>query len=92
MALPPTENVLLSRPVRYILPDDLTFEGLALPQGKETARIRFSRGRGTTLDIPFSAECLAALAQTMGSLHGTPPEGIAGELERLRQSHDFLDC
>lgn len=56
MVLPPPQEILLSRrDCLYILPDDLMFEGLALPQGTETARIRFSRGRNTLLDIPLSA-------------------------------------
>jgi hypothetical protein len=56
MSLPSKQDVLLTRPVQYILPSDLMFEGLALPQGKETARIRFSRGPGTTL---FGVLCLS---------------------------------
>jgi hypothetical protein len=91
MPLSPTQDVLLARPVRYILPDDLMFEGLAHPQGTETARIRFSRGRGTTLDIPLSAESLAVLVQVMSSLHGVPTNKLADELEYLRRNHGFLE-
>jgi len=92
MTLPTTQDILLSRhDCRYILPADLKFEGLVRPQGTETARIRFSRERNTSLDIPLSAESLALLVQVMSSLHGTPPEGILKELARLRQNVGFLD-
>jgi len=85
------ERVLLARPVRYILPDDLRFEGLAPSQGKETVRIRFSRRGGTTLEIPLSAEDLALLAQCLAPLHGFPPNEIPAELEQLRRNVGFLD-
>jgi hypothetical protein len=92
MALPETQEILLARrDCRYILPDDLMFEGLSPSQGKETVRIRFSRGRNTSLDIPLSAESLAVLVQVMGSLHGTRAEQMPGELERLRKNHPFLE-
>ena len=92
MALSQMQDVLLSRrDCRYILPADLMFEGLALPQGTETARIRFSRGRGTTLDIPLSAESLAGLVQVMSSLYGKLPEELPEELDRLQELHGFLE-
>jgi hypothetical protein len=92
MALPNPQEVLLARrDCRYILPDDLVFEGLAHPQGTETARLRFSRGNNTSLDIPLSAESLALLVQVMGSLHGAPAEQMPEELERLRKNHPFLE-
>jgi hypothetical protein len=91
MTLPPTQDILLSRrDCRYILPDDLMFEGLAHPQGTEIIRIRFSRGRNTLLDIPLSAESLAVLVQVMSSLHGTPAKKMSEELEHLRRNHEFL--
>jgi hypothetical protein len=87
-----TQEILLSRrDCRYILPADLMFEGLARPQGTETIRIRFSRERNTSLDIPLSAESLAVLVQVMSSLHGTPAEEMAEELEYLRRNHGFLE-
>ncbi len=91
MASRPTEDVLLLRPCRYVLPDDLRFEGLVPPQGTETVRIRFSRKRETTLEIPLSAEALALLVRCLGPLHGIPADEIAEELERLRRNVGFLD-
>jgi hypothetical protein len=86
-----TQEVLLARrDCAYSVPSDLAFEGLALPQGTEIIRIRFSRDRGTTLDIPLSAEALADLVQVVSSLHGTPPDRMPAELEYLRQNHGFL--
>jgi hypothetical protein len=84
------EPVSLLRSIAYFLPDDLMFEGLVVPKGKETVRIRFSRGRGTTLDIPLSAESLALLIQTLGSLHGSTPRDLPAELGRLQDAHGFL--
>jgi hypothetical protein len=55
------QRVLLAQPCPYILPDDLVFEDLVPAAGKEKARLRFSRRRGTTLDIPMSAAALAGL-------------------------------
>jgi len=66
------ERVLLSRPCRYILPKDLTFEGLADPVGGEVVRILFSLGPrgGTTLEMPLSAEAFAALTIALCSRPG----------------------
>lgn len=92
MTLPSVQAVALARrDCCYTLPEDLMFEGLARPQDKETARLRFSRGRNTLLDIPLSAESLAVLVQVMSSLHGIIPEKLAGELEYLRKIHGYLD-
>jgi hypothetical protein len=92
MALPETQEILLARRgCRYILPADLMFEGLARPQGTETIRIRFSRGRNTLLDMPLSAQSLAELVQVMSSLHGTSAEKMADEFEYLRLQHGFLE-
>lgn len=79
---PPLERmpVLLARPGPYDLPDDLSFEGLARPQGGEVIRLRFSRKSGTTVDLPLSAEALSALVQEVGLLHGQGPETIQAEL------------
>ncbi len=85
------EPVLLARPCHYILPDDLRFEGLAPSQGRETARIRFSRRGGITLEIPLSAEALALLAQCLAPLHGKLPEEVPAELDLLRKNVGFLD-
>jgi hypothetical protein len=92
MSAPNSQGILLSqRDCRYILPDDLMFEGLVRPQGREIARIRFSRGRNTSLDIPLSAASLAVLIQVMSSLHGTPAERLPEALDQLRQIHGFLE-
>jgi hypothetical protein len=85
------KRVLLPLPVRYILPNDLRFEGLAPSQGTETVRIRFSRQHGTTLEIPLSAEDLALLAQCLAPLHRFLPSEIPAELADLRQKVGFLD-
>jgi hypothetical protein len=82
--LEPT-RVLLARPDRYILPDDLEFEGLIPSQDKGIIRIRFSRASGTKLDLPLSERVLADLAQTLFALHGFLPDRIFEELEHLRQ-------
>jgi hypothetical protein len=82
---------LAARQCRYNLPEDLEFVGLAAPQGREIIRIRFSRGRGTTLDLPLSAETLAALVQPLSSLHGLTPEKLPDELEHLRLSGGVLN-
>jgi hypothetical protein len=59
------------------------FEGLVRPQGKEIIRLRFSRHRGTTVDLPLSAIALADLVQTLGLLHGFPAEEIGSQLSAL---------
>lgn len=85
------ERVLLSRLCRYVLPDDLRFEGLVPAQGREIVRIRFSRQRGTTLEIPLSAEDLALLVQCLAPLHGLLPNEIPDKLAVLRKNVGFLD-
>jgi len=82
---------LAARQCRYTLPDDLEFAGLAPSQGREIIRIRFSRGRGTTVDLPLSAETLAALVQPLSSLHGRTPSQLPDELEHLRLCGGVLD-
>jgi hypothetical protein len=65
------------------LPDDLEFAGLVEPQGKEIIRIRFSRGRGTIVDIPLLAETLASLAYVLGPFRGIEPPELADEITDL---------
>jgi len=84
MADQEVQRVLLARPCPYVLPDDLMFECLAAPQGKELIRLRFSRGRGTTIDLPLSANALERLVQEVGLLHGTPAEEMKEELADLQ--------
>jgi hypothetical protein len=81
-----TQRIFLARrSCRYILPNDLEFVGLAESKGEEIIRIRFSRGRGITLDLPLSAENLAALAYTLGPLRGIEPAELADEIADLQQ-------
>jgi hypothetical protein len=68
---------LLRQPCHYSLPDDLRFQCLARSRGKEIVRIRFSRGPATILDLPVSAETLAALAHALTPLHGNVAEELA---------------
>lgn len=75
--------MLLARPVHYDLPDDLKFVGLSPAQGAKTARIRFSRGTGTTLDLPVSGELLSDLVRTLHPLFGQVPDEIHKELDDL---------
>lgn len=83
---PVPQHVLLSLPGHYDLPADLKFVGLVRPKDTETARIRFSRGTATILDIPLSAESLCALGQSLIPLHGVPAQEIPHELEDLRKT------
>jgi len=74
----PQETLSLSRqPCHYSLPDDLRFQCLARSRGKEIIRIRFARGPATILDLPVSAETLAALARALVPLHGQVAEELA---------------
>jgi len=85
MPLPERVDVLLARPCPYDLPDDLAFVGLVRPRRKETIRLRFARKRGTTLDLPLSAEALADLVQEIGLLHGSSASEMAAELADQEQ-------
>jgi hypothetical protein len=78
-----THRVSLAQPYHYELPDDLVFEGLAAPRGKELIRLRFSRRRGTTIDLPLSADALEGLVQEVGLLHGRAAQEMKAELDDL---------
>lgn len=60
------------------------FEGLFLPEGTETARIRFRVGRDRLLDLPLSAEALADLVQLLCGLRGFSPEKVAEGIAEAR--------
>jgi hypothetical protein len=83
--LEPPRPVRLARPGRYILPDDLEFECLVPCPSEGIIRIRFSRARGTKLDLPLSERALADLARTLFSLHGFLPDKIFEGLEEFRK-------
>jgi hypothetical protein len=74
------------------LPIDLKFVGLVRSQGVETIRIRFSLDRDKLLDLPLSAETLAALVQPLISLRGLTPDQLPDELEHLRLCGGVLDA
>lgn len=76
------------RQCRYTVVADLEFEGLWASEGKETARIRFSRGLGTRLDLPVSAATLCALARALAPLASVPPERLPEQLVVLPIQHD----
>jgi hypothetical protein len=65
------------------LPIDLKFVSLVQSQGVETIRIRFSLDRDKTLDLPLSAETLAALAYVLGPLRGIEPRALGDEIADL---------
>ena len=81
-----SQNIFLARRFcRYILPADLEFVSLVAPLNTETIRIRLTRGHGTTVDIPLSAETLAALAHVLSPFRGVEPSALANEIADLRQ-------
>jgi hypothetical protein len=84
-ALEHQELHLSMRSCRYTLPDDLRFVTLVRAADKGTIKIRFSRPRDTTLDLPVSAETLADLIHAMGHMYGTPPNEIPQVIENYRQ-------
>ena len=71
------------RPGRSSLPIGLKFVGLFRSEGTETVRIRFALDHDKLLDLPLSAEALAALVQPLYWLHGKAPDELPAELESL---------
>ncbi len=82
--LQPQYAVAMRRGHGY-LPIDLKFVGLVRSQGVETVRIRFSLDHDKLLDLPLSAEVLAALTQILSSFRGVLPEKLPDAVEQLRQ-------
>jgi hypothetical protein len=78
------EYLSLSRPIRYVTKDDLMFQGLAPPSGREIVRLRFSRPYGAELEIPLQVESLKHLVQVIGPLHRTPIQDLATAVNELR--------
>jgi len=85
MSEPERIPLRLLRQGHYDLPIGLEFRGLIRGRGEGIVRIRLGRGHATTLDIPLSAETLAALVQAIGPLHGVPAAEVAQELDLLHQ-------
>ena len=92
MPNPEPKYVVTVRRGHGCLPIDLKFVGLARSQGVETIRIRFSLDRDKLLDLPLSAEALAALVQPLSSLHGLTPAQLPDELEHLRLCGGVMDA
>jgi hypothetical protein len=91
MSNPQTQYAVTLRRGHGCLPIGLRFVGLFRSQGIETIRIRFSLDHDNTLDLPVSADTLAALVQPLSSLHGLPPDKLLDEREHLRMTGGVSD-
>jgi hypothetical protein len=90
MPIPQPQYSVTVRRGHGCLPIGLKFEGLVRSQGIETIRIRFSLDHDKILDLPLSAEALAALVQPLSALHGRTPDQLPKEIEHLRQNGGVL--
>lgn len=86
----PQKLIELPLPGSYSLPDGLGFLGLARPRGAETVRIRFGAKPAKILDIPLSADTLAALASALSPLARLASEELQKKLE-AQQEVVFLE-